>query len=219
MKKCMTLFATFALLVAVSGTQASILSPGNANVAVDSISLATITGGTLVADTGFINKVTSSFTANLRTQVYRQSGTDFLDFVFTVENSAESEDAIHRLTMSNFKKSPFADVYFVTGSGTAPTDADRSLSGSTIGFNFDLGSNDILPGSSTTVVIRTNHKGFTSGSFSAIDGNTATVDSFAPAPLPSSVVLFGTGAIGLFGGSSAACGRHGPCWPERSNEL
>jgi hypothetical protein len=198
MKKWIVLAAVLGLVAGAPTAQASILAPGGTTVTVDSISLSSITSTeTLVGNTGVITAVGASFKAMMQTKVYQASGTNYLDFVYTITNEGPAD--LHRTTMFPYPLTSFTDVYYATGSAVVPTAADRGTDG-TIGYLYQPPFGLALaPGMTETLVIRTHDTVFSGGLFNAIDGSTASVNSFAPAPLPSSLVLFGTGILGLAG--------------------
>ena len=142
---------------------------------------------------------TSSYSGTFETEVFRQaSGT--LDFLYFVSSDSSSTDNIERLTATNFTGFT-TDVGYETVAGRiAPIEADRSLGGNTVGFNFGLPPVGIAHGQSSDVlIIRTNATGYRPGIANIIDGNIASVDAWAPSPEPvsSSLLLGGLFGVGL----------------------
>jgi hypothetical protein len=201
MKKWIVFAAVCGLVAFAPTAQASILSPGGTTAVAPIDVSATVAGEAFLGDTGVITltPVGSPYTVHLETKVYRASGTGWLDFVYSVKN--DGPDSLHRVTMFPYYKGAFTDVYYDLSS-VPPTYADRnSLLAGTIGFYFldsPLGL-PIGPGDSETLLIRTHDTVYGAALLSTIDGSTATTDSFAPAPLPSSLVLFGTGILAFAG--------------------
>lgn len=197
-----------ALVMTLACVPAALATPLAPDSAVNPIATIDLVGAPLpwamLEDTGpVVVPGGSAFVVKMRTQVFRDTVTGYLDFLYTVENVlfAHPTSKLDRLTMFQYPNTSFTDVYFVKGSGIKPLDgADRELDG-TIGFNFGFG-NRIKPGESSSVLIRTHDKFYQAGSFNAIDGAVATTPSFVPclAPLPGSLVLFATGALSLGGG-------------------
>jgi hypothetical protein len=205
MKKWIVLAAVCGLVAFAPTAQASILSPGGSTT-VASIDVTTITGGseTLLATAGPFTASGAAFTAIMKTQVYQNPGNGWLDFVYTVTNEKKDvpTSGLERVTMFPYPNSSFTDVYYSMTSPVVPLYANRDMVG-TVGFFFPdlpfLGGHPIAPGMTETLVIRTHDTVYGAGLFNAIDGSTATVESFAPAPLPSSLVLFGTGVLAFAG--------------------
>ena len=126
----------------------------------------------------------------LTTAVYRNpSGT--LDFYYQVANSAASATAIAREADTSFTGFTTSTGFRVDAvgpfvAGTAPpVFADRSVSGSVIGFSFNPPeSAKISPGmTSAILVISTDATQFTLGNAVIIDGGTQTVAAFQPQSL------------------------------------
>lgn len=189
-----TVFSLVVLLMCVgfSGkATATFLAPGGTVVP---NSAAPPAGATVLANTG-----PESFTSNTGlvsgtalSAVLRDPsnvfGANDLDFVYQVMNSANSIDAIGRLTAINFTGF-LTDVSFTTtgaavpggfvNGSVPPNTADRSLGGDTVGFNF--AANSFLPGTTSfLLIIQTNATLFQPGTLNIIDGGIASVPAFAP---------------------------------------
>jgi hypothetical protein len=140
----------------------------------------------LATRTEKVAPLSNIYTGTLTSSVFR-NGTGTLDFTYQFSNNASSNDFIARISVINF--SGFTtDAGYVTGTGNAPLEADRSALGDTVGFDFFnvlqpsvFPSNRIGPGQSSAVlVIRTDAVNFTTGFASVIDGGAVTVFSYAP---------------------------------------
>ena len=160
-------------------------------------STSTLAGATFVTSTsGTISPGT--FTANYTSSVYREAGGTY-DFVYSFSNSTGSANSIESFTAYNFAGFT-TDVSYVTGTGSAPTDAKSNGAGSVITYDFT----GVAPGAtSDTLIIRTNGVGYTSGTMSLQDGSAGSGTGFSPtsvsaAPEPGTWALM-LGGVGLLG--------------------
>ena len=196
-------------------TSSALASPGTTVFPADCTSTP---AGTLLASLSApFNSASGKLSGTIVSAVYQESG-GTLDFYYQVtDNSSCSKppcDAITRETDTDFSG-------FTTGLATRtdggslgsgdpfvngtvfPFTGDRNLSGDVIGWTFAVQTGQITPGTSSLVlIITTNATHFGVGNAFAIDGGVTQVAAFAPAatvPEPSSIVLFGTGALGLLG--------------------
>lgn len=144
------------------------------------------------------------FVGEVDADAWKEVGGNYT-FYYRFINSANSLDAVHRLTMTGFTGFT-VDAFYLgdLGGDAVPWTADRSNDGNTVGFTFAPrqvgGFGYVDPGTQTYILgIRTNATNFTLGSTSVIDGAVATTQTFAPAvPEPASLAALGIGAVAFF---------------------
>jgi hypothetical protein len=202
-KAIFSILSAAPLLLTSTAYATSVSLSSNSTVA--SFSPTASVSGTLEADTGTqaftgVNKLGQAvFSGTVDSQVYLDSKTGGLDFLYQINNANTYEDAINRVTMTNFTGFSTA-VNYVTSSGSvSPFLADRSPAGDTVGFSFYT-PNTIVPNSSTYwLEIDTNATTYGLGTTNLEDGGIATVTTYSPAPEPVSMGLLGFGftALGL----------------------
>jgi hypothetical protein len=205
--KSMTRFLALAgVLAAVGAAQAVVLNPGQTALTPGMnfpFGNHTLIGWVNQNVTGMnaLNQVT--FTGVLEHWVWQHNTTGHLSFLYRFNNDATSQNAVHRITMTNFAGFMTNADWITNGTGNVrPHFADRSADGGTIGFNWTDpvigGQGHINPGQmSWTVAIMTNATQFTLGTTNLIDGGVASVTTFAPVPEPASMAALGLGALGL----------------------
>lgn len=159
--------------------------------------------GTELADTGALPFVTLSNANGTLEQLVYQEASGTLDFYYLVSNSSTSPENIVRITATNFTGFRVTVAFLAIG-GAPPTEADRSVAGDTVGFDFSGPNNPgVLPGSNSDwVEISTDATAFAlSGTSNVIDrdGNAGSVTTFSPitTPEPISMNLMGVGVAGF----------------------
>ena len=142
------------------------------------------------------------FTGSLRTVVFREeSGT--LDFWYQVTGSAHRID---RISVDNYAGYS-TDMYFVTDGSLLPPETLGNVGtvgfekfthydADVIGANFDGG---LAAQTSNWWVVRTDAKSYQDATAYLQNGAQAQAACLAPAPLPGSLVLVGTGLLTMAG--------------------
>ena len=204
------LLAFAGVILLASASRANVISPGTSGASPDNFT--SLSGLNFVAS----NSATAS-AANFTEAVYRNSA-GILDFMFQVTNTS-SDLLFTREANTNFTGFS-TDVGYITNGSTLPSSpfvdgtggplsVDRSVNGSTVGFNFTGFVGNFfqvgLIGTTDVLVIATNATNFDSNgtvalSFSLGGGGG---DPFEPVatPLPAALPLFvtGLGGLGLLG--------------------
>jgi hypothetical protein len=210
MKKLIVATIAILFVTGMSSTAKAVsLLPGN-TVTPTGVDLSTTFGPTtLVASTGPIvftgmdalNVV--KFTGVLNQTVYSDSTGLLFEYQFS--NNSSSPDPIYVLSTSDF--AGFTTNVDASGSGIGPLSI--SSAGDTVTYSFGsfqignttLGNGPVLQGSSSdSLWIQTNAQGLTQGTTQLQDGGIASVVTYSPTtPEPATMVMFGIGALGLFG--------------------
>jgi len=179
---------------------ATVLTPGSGLQASSIVSVSA--GSTLLAsETESGTDTSTGLTVSVLQQVWKDSVTGGLDFVYVVKNTG-TQDFIDTVTAGNFKALGAGPINVgANGAGNVPVLVSWSSDSSAVKWFFsNTTDNDITPGqSSQTLVIMTKATSFTTGTFTVQDTGVVPLVCYQPGPEPSTTVLAGLGALGLIG--------------------
>jgi len=211
MKKLMVHAVALAgVLALASSARAVPLTPGS-SVFLPAGTTAPSPWGTLTPVAGMVSPyasgpVANPFSGTLHSLVYMEAG-GTLDFFYQVTANAGAHP-IDRLSIPGYA-GVTTDMYYATDVSILPSPASATL-GSVPFEKFTRLEDDVIGASflnglsggnaSYWLVVRTNATSYSGTTAFLQDGAQATAQTFCPAPLPSSLVLFATGACGFVGG-------------------
>jgi PEP-CTERM motif len=137
------------------------------------------------------------FSGTMLSQVFTDSNTGKLDFIYHFSNDSSSTDAIQRLSVAGFAGFS-VDADYIPATGAAfPTTVNRDSSGGIVGFTFSAAA-PVLPGQDTDdLVIKTDATQYTIGNASLQDGGNGNVSVYVPVPEPASAAIAALGLSAL----------------------
>jgi len=202
----LTAVALLATLAVASSAHATPLAPGstvvpNGVTGFQGLTKISSTEQSIVFDT---TSGSDRLYGVLSSTVYKSNSTGFLTFTYQVTVFNSDTVPVTRVFNNNFGNgSTTTDVSYLIDAGSIahprfpPATADRSASGTTVGFNF---SPALLPNQgSDLLIVATNSTTYKSATTYVTSGSLTTgVSSFAVTPEPSTLVL-GALAIPAFG--------------------
>jgi hypothetical protein len=194
--------AAFAMVAAAPAAQAIVLDPGTSG-SPDLLSLGS--GSTLVANTGSLPFSNSAFSGTIDEWVYEDTANTFgsgdLTWIIQVASSANSSDAIARVTAGNF--ATFMTDVGDNGGANAPSLVDRDTPGHTIGFSWAATGGLLAGQTSDLLMIDTNASRFTTGTLAVIDSQTSDLSAYEPSAVPEpptwAMMLLGFAGLGVAG--------------------
>jgi hypothetical protein len=158
-------------------------------------------GTTLEQHTVVYTASAGGFSGLLTYAVYREAGTNHLDFLFQI-NPNKGADVNEQITVTNFS---FANILvrqaedvnvnlpslFTQGGGVAPTSVATTNAGANVSWNF---ATPIGPGQHSTILeVFTDATLYGDGFTNIIDGDVARIASLAPIPEPATFALLASG--------------------------
>jgi hypothetical protein len=191
--------------VAVTGIAACAFAAANAQTALlndTTVTVPTVPAPTLdIVDIKTESFTSGNFSGDLTSVVAKTDATgDNLIFAWILANDATSANAIRRITLNDWMGWSAAvaqheDAGLVGASPKSVLDADRSVDGDVIGFDFPRTSEGLLsPGTNSTVFWALSDATDYKASFaSVIDGTVASVSTYAPVPEPASMLALAAG--------------------------
>jgi hypothetical protein len=208
MKKWMVkVLAVVAVMTVASSVWAGPLLPGQDNTGASIVFNGSAPWGNPASLT-LVANMTSAYsggglTGSVQTLVYREASGN-LDFFYQV-TSTSPDHALH-MSIAGFGNTT-TDAGYVTDPSLLPSLASNMgsvpytdiyrIDPNVIGGNFTGG---LANASTEWLAVHTNATSYGGATMFIQDGAQATAATFAPAPLPSSLALFATGAVGMVGG-------------------
>ncbi|MFW5697905.1 MAG: PEP-CTERM sorting domain-containing protein [Fimbriimonadaceae bacterium] len=191
--------------VAVTGIAACAFAAANAQTALlndTTVAVPTVPAPTLsIVDIKTEAFASGNFTGELTSVVAKTDATgDNLIFAWILANDETSINAIRRITVNDWMGWSAAvaqheDAGLVGTSPKSVLEADRSVDGDVIGFDFPRTQDGLLSaGTNSTVFWALSDATDYKESFaSVIDGTVANVGTYAPVPEPASMLALATG--------------------------